>query len=197
MMEMSRGGHCCTSVRAVLTTVLMLGGTLACHAGATLFGVDFPNEIAGATFKSTTDYEKTDPGLGYGVRYRLANWAADSFIFIYDAKVSAIPDDSASAKLKDQFRQAQGDMSDLERNGTYTQFKVLRNHAVKDRRGRDRLLCTDYAFVQKNVGEVDSFLCVGGSHGKFVKFLLTTKRHPGSDKEAAQFVGAWLPILWP
>jgi hypothetical protein len=99
--------------------------------------------------------------------------------------------------LKSQLEQAKGDIYELQRQGDLGAVKLLRDRVMRDRGGHDRLLCSDFNYVRKDIGGADSFLCVAGWRGKFVKFRLTTARHAGSDREANRFLDAWLGILWP
>jgi hypothetical protein len=182
---------------ALAALVLWAAGFLGlpqAHAAASYFGVTFPDRLAGAELVDTQNLEKTAPGQGYGVQYRLNDWTID--IYVYDFGRASIPDDPSSSVLRDQAKQAAGDILELERRGIYGEVKLLRSYTLPDHRGRDRLLCSQYTFVM-GTGNVDSVLCLGGSHNKFVKFRMTTPRHAGSNSESDRFIKAWSTILWP
>jgi hypothetical protein len=181
---------------ALLGAFFLLGAIANAGAAAlTFFGLTFPEQVAGAKIGSARDFETSDPGLGYGVKYEKPGWALD--VFIYDLGRKSIPDDIDSDVLKAQIAQAQGDIFEQEKKGTYQQVKLTRSHVVNDSRGRGRLLCEDFTYVRQPEGSVDSFLCLTGWKNKFVKFRLTTRRNPRSAAEAQRFVDAWLKILWP
>ena len=108
-------------------------------AALTFLGLTFPEQVAGAKIGSTRDFETSDPGLGYGVKYEKPGWSID--VFIYDLRRKSIPDDIGSDVLKAQIAQAQGDILEQEKKGAYKQVKLTRSHVVNDSRGRGRFLC--------------------------------------------------------
>ncbi len=188
-----------SSLRAWLgTAVLAVSLTLAvgaARAAVNYFGLTFPDTIAGARIGPTTDFEKTDPGLGYGVRYDKPGWVID--IYIYDDRLGPIPTNLNSDVVQSQLKQAQGDIFELQRSGSYANVSLKRSYVLRDASGRPRFLCADYTFVRNRMGNVDSFLCLTSWNGRFVKFRLTTGERAGSEREAAAFVSAWTAVLWP
>jgi len=171
---------------------LMVG---AAHAAVTYFGLTFPDAVAGARLGKVTDFEKTDPGLGYGVRYEKPGWIID--IYLYDDKVGPIPADLDSDVVQRQLKQAQGDIAELQRRGTYANVLLKRSYVLRDAAGQPRFLCADYTFMRKDMGNLDSVLCLTTWNGRFVKFRLTVAEHADSAREAAAFVTAWTGMLWP
>jgi hypothetical protein len=180
---------------ALAAAVLILGAIATARAAATYFGLTFPDRVADAQIGATHDFETSNPGLGYGVRYQKPGWAID--IYIYDLGRPSIPDDVGSDALKAQLEQAQGDVFEQQKRGAYAQVKVTASYVVKDARGRARFLCEDFSYIRKPEGSVDSFLCLTGWNNKFVKFRLTTLRGERSAAEARRFMQAWLKVLWP
>jgi len=172
--------------------VLAVGGT---QAAVSYFGLTFPDRIGGARIGPVTDFEKTDPGLGYGVRYDKPGWVID--VYIYDDGIGPVPADLESTVVQSQLKQAQGDIFGLQKRGDYANVSLKRSYVLRDAGGRPRFLCADYTFVRKGMGNVDSFLCLTSWNGRFVKFRLTTGERPGSDREAAAFVNAWSGMLRP
>ena len=180
---------------AMLAAIAVLAAVAAAQAAVSYFGLTFPDRIAGAELGPSTDFESSHPGLGYGVRYRQAGWTID--LSIYDQGRAAIPDGPASDVMKDQLKQAQNDILELERQKKYARVDWLRTYALNDGGGREKIACSDFVLVHERTGKADSFLCVTGWHNKFVKFRLTTAQRPGSTDEAGRFVEAWMPVLWP
>jgi hypothetical protein len=166
----------------------------AAHAAA-YYGLTFPERIGGAEIGPVTDFEKNDPGYGYGVHYRKPGWVID--VYIYDAGVKPVPDGLDSGAIKRQFEESQGEIFALGRRGDYANVAVKRSYTLRDGSGGPRFLCADYTFARKDMGDVDSFLCMTAWKGEFVKFRLTVARHAGSEREAAEFVNAWSRVLWP
>jgi hypothetical protein len=180
----------------MLSTLLVLGAVASAGAAAlTFLGLTFPERVADTQIGPARDFETTNPGLGYGVKYEKPGWAID--VFIYDLRRTSIPDDVGSDVLKAQIEQAQGDIFEQQKKGAYQQVEVARSYVVNDSRGRGRLLCADFSYVRQPEGSVDSFLCLAGWHNKFVKFRLTTRQNPRSSADARRFVDAWVKILWP
>jgi hypothetical protein len=180
---------------AVMTAaLLMLGAIATARAAVAYLGLTFPDRIGGAQIGTTQDFEATNPGLGYGVRYQKPGWAID--VYIYDLGRPSIPDDPGSDVLKAQVEQAQGDVFEQQKKGAYAGVKVTNSYVIKDARGQARFLCEDFSYVRQNVGNVDSYLCLAGWHDKFVKFRLTTLHGSRSPAEARRFMEAWLKILW-
>ena len=181
---------------ALMAALLLLGTVAAAGAAAlTFLGLTFPERVAGVPIGSSRDFETEHPGLGYGVRYDKPGWSID--IFIYDLGRPSSPDDVDSDVLKAQVKQAEGDVFEQEKRGSYKQVKVTGSYVIKDGSGRGRFLCEDFSYSREPEGSVDSFLCVTGWHDKFVKFRLTTRQKSGSAAESRRFVEAWLKILWP
>jgi len=174
---------------------LIVAATVAAPAAVSFFGLNFPDRVAAAKLGPINEYEKTKPGLGYGVEYLQPNWKIN--IFIYDLGKTAIPDDLASEVLTSQLKQAQGDILELQKQGIYAKVDLKRNRTLKDGGGRPRFLCSDFAYVHAKAGNVDSFLCLTGWKNKFVKFRLTAAQHGGSQAEADRFMQAWAKLLWP
>jgi hypothetical protein len=180
---------------AMVTAVLVLGALATARAGETYFGLTFPDRIGDARIGSTRDFETTDPGLGYGVKYEKPGWAID--VFIYDLRRSSIPDDLDSDVLKAQVAQAEGDVFEQQKRGNYANVKVTGSYVIKDPRGQPRFLCEDFSYLRQNVGNVDSYLCITGWNNRFVKFRLTTVHGTRPPAEARRFVESWLKVLWP
>ncbi len=167
----------------------------AAAAAASFYGLTFPDRIGDAQLGETHDFEATNPGLGYGVRYQKPGWAID--IYMYDLGRSSIPDDVSSDVIKAQLAQAKGDIFELEKRGTYRQVKLRGSYVIKDARGGARFACEDFTYVHETMGNVDSFLCLTGWNNKFIKYRLTTAHRTSSAAEAKRFMEAWVEILWP
>jgi hypothetical protein len=185
-------------VRAIVWSTVVVAGLMAvalgaAQAGGTYLRLSFPDRIGGAQIGPVTDFEKTDPGYGYGVRYQKPGWVID--VYIYDAGIKPVPSDLDSGALKGQLEASQGEIFELQRRGTYTNVTLKRSYTLGDGSGHPRFLCADYTFARKDMGNVDSFLCLTGWNGEFVKFRLTTGERASSSREAAEFVNAWAKLL--
>jgi hypothetical protein len=193
---MSIGGGCRPIVQAtILALAVLVAGFGEVWAAVQFLGLTFPDRVADTKVGQTHDFEAANPGLGYSVRYDKPGWAID--VYVYALQMSSIPDDVNSELLKAQLTQAQGDIFEQEKKGTYAQVKVVGSRVIKDSRGQARFTCKDFSYIRQDLGNVDSYLCLTGWNNKFVKFRLTTTHDPKSAAEANRFVRAWIPLLWP
>lgn len=161
-----------------------------------IFGFPLPAQIDGARREKITDFEKTQVGLGYGVRYRLPDWTID--IYVYDLKLVSIPDDPMSEIVRTEHAAARNDVFSLAQRNMYRDVAVKQEYVIADSAGRPRFVCSALALfhVARNVA-YDTYLCLGGWHGKFVKFRMSTPRSETSSATSRRFITAWLGVLWP
>ncbi len=154
----------------------------------TIFGLTFPNRIAGAQIvPEPHKYDTAD--LGYSVEYRRPNWEID--VFIYDLGHSSVPDDPQSEPVVGQLARATADIVKA-----YTKVNTKLTYAILDDKARVRFLCRSFGYTDKRRIR-DSYLCVTSAKSKFVKFRLTIDRRAGSESDANAFMSAWTQILWP
>jgi hypothetical protein len=158
----------------------------------TLYGLTFPPAVADAERFSVREYEKENPGLGYSVGYRLSDAVAT--VYIYDLKQRDIPDDPSAPAIQAQFAAASADVLRTQQQGVYLQVEPRGEFSMTDAPGRTRLLCAAFQLT-RTVGELASYLCVGGWNNRFVKFRITGQQQ--SQPEAQRFLQAWVDLLWP
>jgi hypothetical protein len=160
----------------------------------TVYGVLFPMSFAEGQRISTRDYEPTNPGLGFSAGYR--HRGATTTVFLYDAKVSGIPDDHRASVVIEQFNQAKREISvaqpasaKLASKGTFV---------LNDEKGRPRLNCEGFSLQRSPDDPVlDTFLCLGAVKGKFLKFRTNMRQSDNALAEVRRFVGAWVNVLFP
>jgi len=156
-------------------------------------GVAFPAAFAGGTRISTRDYEPTHPGLGFSAGYR--HRGAISTVFIYDAKVSSIPDDIRSPVVIQQFEQAKGDIRQGQPEGAILNSKGV--FAIADASGRARLTCEGFNLRRSSADQpVDTYLCLGAVNKKFFKVRTTMPQGENSQREVRRFIGVWVAKIW-
>jgi hypothetical protein len=161
---------------------------------ANLYGLVFPAEVAGFTFRETYSFEKEKPGLGYDVTYTRPGWLAD--IYIYDLGLKSIPEDPRSERIRAQFEQAEGDIFNAQQRGQYKTVALRARFAVADAKGRARLACGTFKLRRSNdKKDSDSYLCVTGWNNKFVKLRITVPAGGDNDATALRFLSAWVNIL--
>jgi hypothetical protein len=160
------------------------------------YGLSFPAEVAGFTFRETYSFEKEKPGLGHDVTYTRPGWRAD--IYIYDLGRTPIPDDPRSERIRAQFEQAEGDIFNAQQRGQYKTVALRARFAVADAKGQDRLICGTFRLRHpEDKKDSDSYLCVTGWNNKFVKFRMTAPIGGDTDATARRFLSAWVKMLSP
>jgi hypothetical protein len=162
----------------------------------TVYGLRIPAHIGGAERTSVKDYETARPGLGYGITYRLPGWTTD--IYVYDLKLSSVPDDPTSAVVMEALTQAKNEVIGLGQRGDYRNVILKSDYTILDEAGRRRFVCAMFTYHHvKLKGEVDSYLCLTGWMGKFVKFRMTAPKSDASSAVSRRFIEAWSGVLWP
>jgi hypothetical protein len=191
-------------ISAAVRAAILAAGLAAAPAVAespqgsiNISGVTLPARIAGIPRDGKVqDYEKTSPGLGRSVQFLRKNWRID--VYVYDLKKSSIPNDPASAVIREQLAQAKGDILQAEKQGSYANVVVRGEYTANDSKGRTRFACLVLDYWHKSTAAtVDSYLCVTGVNNKFFKIRMTTPKNPETIAFARQFVEAWMPVLWP
>jgi hypothetical protein len=188
-------------IRLWLVTALFTAVAISALAQAlihtdTVYGLRLPAQIGGAERASIKDYETARPGLGYGVSYRLPGWTTD--LYLYDLKLSSIPDDPMSTVVMEALTQAKNEVFGLGQRGDYKNVVLKSDYTILDSAGRTRFACAMFTYYHvKFKGDVDSYLCMTGWKGKLVKFRMTTPRNDASSAVARRFIEAWSSVLWP
>ena len=157
-------------------------------------GLSFPAQVAGFARGSSHDFEKSHPGLGYGVKYARAAFYAN--IYIYDLSRKSISDDPKSAIVSAQYKQAEGDIFGQKKSGRYRNVALRSRYTIRDARQRERMVCGAFTLTRSDRTH-DSYLCVTSWNNKFVKFRLSAPLHKNNDAQARQFLDAWARLLWP
>jgi hypothetical protein len=182
----------CLAVAAVVSIVTAAAG----EDRVVHFGLAFPADIAGFTRGGSYDFEKKEPGLGYGVTYARQGWKAE--VFIYDLGRTTIPEDPRAERIRAQFEQAEGDIFMAQQKGQYQNVTLRARYAIADGRGQDRLACGTFRLRRADDRkDYDSYLCVSGWGNKFVKFRATAPAGAGNDAIGRRFLEAWAKMLWP
>lgn len=185
---------CGAALAALLTATA--GAATAASEPVRFYELTFPDEVAGARRGSTVDYEKTTRGLGYSVRYVKPGWLID--VYIYDMRMTSIPDDPGSKLITTQLAQAKADIFELERRGNYANVAVKGDYSIGDASGQVRFLCSAFNYLHKGMAAtVDSYLCLTAWKNKFFKIRMTRPQHAMSGADAEQFVKGWISVLWP
>lgn len=160
------------------------------------YGLSFPAEVGGFTFRETYSFEKDQPGLGYDVTYIRPGWRAD--VYIYDLGRTSIPENLNSDALRAQFEQAEGDIFSGQKQGRYQNVALIARNTIADAQGRERLACGKLKIRWvKAKADGDSYLCVAGWKNKFVKYRISGPTQAGGDATVRRFLEAWAKILWP
>lgn len=189
-------------IRCIVCAVLAAGTLIAASCAVraqpdtqtvNYHGVAFPAAFANGMRISTRDYEPTHPGLGFSAGYR--HRGAISTLYIYDAKVSPIPDDIRAPVVIQQFEQAKGDIRRGQPESAILTSKGL--FTLADGKDLPRLICEGFNLKRSSTDRpLDTYLCLGVVNKKFFKVRTTMPQDEGSQREVRRFVGAWVAKLW-
>jgi hypothetical protein len=155
-------------LRALLATAALLSFAGAAQAQETVsyYGFSFPLKIGALTRGEVADFEKSSPGVGYGIRYAAEEVRVD--IFVYDLGKRSISWDVFSADQKEEFQASIAAVHRAKQRGLYRDVKEgqeFETPAVKNPFFRCKVLVID-----RGEGKVeDSVLCLGAQNDKFFK----------------------------
>jgi hypothetical protein len=135
------------------------------------FGFDFPLKIGALTRGDVTNFEKDNPGLGYGIRYTAPGQRVD--IFIYNLGKRRIEDDVFSLDQNEELSRAIADVHRAKERNLYRNViegAEFESPAVKNPFFRCRAFVID-----RGEGRVeDSVLCLGARNDKFFKVRISS-----------------------
>ena len=137
-------------------------------------GLSFPDQLGGMTRGEATEFEKDHPGLGVGILYRSPNPAIYADIYIYNLGIKSIPTGSNTKEIHDQWKQAEGDIYTLEKQGKYKSVKKL--YEASTLLGMDRnaptALRADFSYASLGTKKL-SYLYLLGYKNNFIKIRFT------------------------
>jgi hypothetical protein len=85
-------------------------------------GFKFPRTIAGFTFQNHVQYPRV--GLGYALNY-VERGGTTATIVIYDLNATGIPDGTASAEVREQFKDIEPSIAAMAKQGGYRELRRL------------------------------------------------------------------------
>jgi hypothetical protein len=136
-------------------------------------GIPIPDQVGGISHQPPLDFESRSPGYGYGLRFPSSGWTID--VYIYDLKVKSIPDDPTSAAVQGALQEAQGEIAAIAKRDDYTGVTLKDTFTIRDAAGRGRFVCAEYNyFSNRQKADLDSYLCLAGARGQFVKLRMDT-----------------------
>ena len=152
----------------------------------------FPQQLGGASFVRSIDYEKTykeqGQGLGYSWHYTVPQTLSAS-VYLYNMGLSSIPTGAAGPAVLQQFQQAMGD---IQLSKKYEQIAALRGPtdcAV----GATTFRCVVETCVVVSTRSADKLeLLVTGFRNHFLKIRLDWHQNsPQGDAAAERFLQAF------
>lgn len=155
-------------LRTLLAAAALLSSAFSTQAQevVTHYGFSFPLKIGALTRGEVTDFEKSNPGVGYGIRYTAEGTRVD--IFVYDLGKRTISWDVFSPDQKEEFDASIQAIHLGKKRGLYRDVKEgqeFETPAVKNPFFRCKVIVID-----RGEGNVeDSVLCLGAQNGKFFK----------------------------
>ncbi len=139
----------------------------------------FPPIIGPLSFMGGTDYEKTNPGLGYSVRY--ADYITKLDIYVYDLQINPIPNDVNSKVVVSAFQAAANDIFAVAKRGDYSDLKYPPSRKM-NLLGKDMLIGT-FEYMQDETARY-SILMFTVHKGKFFKVRLAINKEKDESYEA-------------
>lgn len=158
-------------LRSILAIAALLAFAATTRAQETVsyYGFDFPLRIGALTRGDVTNFEKDNPGLGYGVRYSGQGVRAD--IFVYNLGKRSISWDVFHPDQKQELANAIRDVHRAKERGLYRAVKEgeeFESPAVKNPFFRCKAFVID-----RGEGRVeDSALCLGAQNNTFFKIRI-------------------------
>jgi hypothetical protein len=156
------------ALAALLSFVIVAQASKAQEA-VSYYGFNFPQKIGPLTQGGVTNFEKDNPGLGYGIRYSGEGLRVD--IFVYNLRKSSISWDVFHADQKQEFNNAIRDVYRAKERGLYREVKEgdeFESPAVKN----PFFWCKAFV-LDRGEGRIeDSALCLGARNNTFFKIRI-------------------------
>lgn len=192
MSRMALAGRA-TAWAAAAIFVGFLAASSNASAQTTVAGISVPDQVGGISHQPPIDFESRSPGYGYGLRFPSSGWTID--VYIYDLQVKSIPDDPASAAVQGALQESEGA---IEKRSDYTGVTLKDTFTIRDAAGRARFVCVEYNyFSTRQKADLDSYVCLGGARGQFVKLRMDTlKSNTEARRTVEGWARAWIPVFW-
>jgi hypothetical protein len=161
-------------------------------------GISFPDQLGGMNRGEITDFEKDHPGLGVGILYRASDPAIYADIYVYNLGVPSIPTGWDSKMIHDEWKQAEGDIYTIEKQGKYQQVKNLKESSAL--LGMDKnapiALRADFSYISNGSKKL-SYLYMMGYHKNFIKIRFTFPEAMKAEGEKAlwDFISAFGKLI--
>jgi hypothetical protein len=175
----------------------MSAAAVAQERSKTVFGLSIPERVGSLTYRQSVDFESKTPGLGYALRFSgPSGWLVD--VYLYDLGLKTIPADVDSGVVRDQLRQARGDVYELGKRGTYANLADTGDFKIPES-GTPRFNCLSFSYQRGDRVDVaaDSFLCLTSWRDKFVKLRMTGPKGTIARSDVTAFATAWMELLRP
>lgn len=159
-------------LRTLLATAALLSFAIIADAqeSVSYYGFSFPIKIGPLVRGDITDFQKTNPGVGYGIRYTAEGTRVD--IFVYDLGKRSVSWDVFSSDQKEEFETSIRAIHRAKERGLYKDVKEgpeFETPAVKNPFFRCKVLTID-----RGEGRIeDSVLCLGGRNDKYFKIRIS------------------------
>ncbi len=155
-------------LRALLAVAALFVIPVAAQAQESVshFGFSFPLKIGALTRGDVTNFEKDNPGVGYGVRYAGEGVRVD--LFVYDLGRRAVSGEISSADQKNEFEASIEAVHRAKERGLYRGVKEGETFESPVP-GTPLFRCKVLAIDRGERRVEDSVLCLGARRDKFFK----------------------------
>lgn len=159
-------------LRTLLATAALISFAITAQAqdAVSYYGFSFPSQIGAMERKNVTDFEKTNPGVGYGISYVGDGAFVD--IFVYDLGKRSISWDVFHADQREELEASIRAIYRTKEAGRYRDVKdgeEFESPAVKNPFFR----CKAFVIEHANGLVRDSVICLGAQNNKFFKARIT------------------------
>lgn len=148
-------------------------------------GILFP-EVEGWDKSDKTTYPVL--GLGYSYSYESADGGRVT-IYVYDKRLSEIPDGVSNSAVKDEFKQVKNEISQFGKAGVYQNLKEAKSETIT-LGGTGGKVKSLYALFYFNVRgqEMASELYIFGYKNNFIKIRATRPKNAENSRELANLL---------
>ena len=148
-------------------------------------GILFP-EVEGWDKSDKTTYPVL--GLGYSYNYESADGGRVT-IYVYDKRLSEIPDGVSNSAVKDEFKQVKNEISQFGKAGVYQNLKEAKSEIITlgGTSGKIKSLYALFYFTVKGQ-EMASELYIFGYKNNFIKIRATRPKSAVNSRELANLL---------
>ena len=185
-------GHCKKRQERQVRLIREFWFDIASCETVTIFGITFPWMLCGLVRGGLTNYESTQPGLGFSVPYDDKDVSVT--IYIYDNGLSDIPTDLNDYVVEDHLGAIFGEIM---RSPSYLKVDHNATYRISRPSEAEDFLCGKFTVIDQEKEISDSYIYLTTFNGKFIKLRISMPSCSDSSEQANFIVSAFSEVLWP